>query len=174
MNFEEWWRCGCGLTARELSRGADCRCGLNPFAQGSWVRVQVGDRYCWRLVRDLGERSLALTMRGSDGAATEVIGLRVGDLGSLCARWTVEILVSTASDTADAWHAGQPYRYVRRGDERAVPWLAALILGCPVYCVDGVLGVLMIVDAFVFVGGDPSQRVTFLVGRPFSAGRGDA
>jgi len=175
VNVEEWWLCGCGFTATELQEDADCRCGLNPLARYTWIRARVGDRSCWRFVRSLGERALTLSVLGWNGGATEALGLFVGDLGSICSRWTVEILVPTmATDSADAWHQGRPYRYLQRGDELVVPWLAALMLGRPVHCVDAAIGMLMIVDAFVFVGCDFSQRVTFLVGRPFSVGGGEA
>jgi len=174
MNDNGWWRCACGFAAYELAEHADCRCGLNPLEHGTWVRTEVGSRSCLRFVRDLGDRALTLRMLGPLDSRTEALGLYVGDLGSVCGRWTVDILIPTEDESVDVWHAGRPYRFLRRGDEIVVPWFATLMQGRPVYCVDGTLGMLMLVDAFVFVGGDPSQRVTFLVGHPFSTDGGDA
>jgi hypothetical protein len=170
----ECWRCGCGFTARELQEGAACVCGLNPLKTGTWRRFRHADG--WRLwfTRELGDCALPMRVVARTGQISQVVGVRVGDLGSLTGRWTMEVLAPIDDvATADVWHEGQPYRYVRRDDVSAMPWLVTLAEGSLVYCTDLFRRRWMLLDAFV-LHGDDSGRVTFLMGHEFPTEGGQA
>jgi hypothetical protein len=168
------WRCGCGFTARELQDGAVCVCGLNPLATGTWRRFRHADGWRWWFTRELGDRALPMQVVARTGQAAEVVGFRVGDLGSLAGRWAIEVLAPVDDVAmAEVWHEGSPYRYVRREDVPALPWLLTLAEGSVVYCTGPLLRRWMLLDAFV-LHGDDSGRVTFLMGHEFPGAGGGA
>jgi hypothetical protein len=174
---DSFWLCGCGFTAVELVDGARCICGLNPFAHGTWRRSERGGTARWRFVRNLAE-PMRLRVLGSRGAG-EVLAVHPGDLGSVCGRWTLEILAPTdEGDDVELWHDGTPYRFVRRGDADCVPWLATLMQSGLVYCSDRGQRVWMLLDAFTLgLGETPSTLdppLSFLIGRQFAGAKGRA
>lgn len=174
---EAFWLCGCGFTAVELVDGARCVCGLNPFAHGTWRRFQHGETARWRFVRDL-PNPMRLRVLGSTGTG-EVLAVHAGDLGSVCGRWTLEILAPT-DEVAEVefWHDGTPYRFVRRRDVDWVPWLVTLMQSGLVYCSDRLQRTWLLLDAFTLGLGETASTMdpplSFLIGRQFAGGKGRA
>jgi hypothetical protein len=177
MNIVEGlWLCGCGFTAVELVDGARCVCGLNPFANGTWRRAEHRGGSRWRFVRELPE-PLRLTILGAGSG--EVLAVHPGDMGSVCGRWTLEILAPTEEpDDIEVWHDGVPYRYVRRGDGAWAPWLVTLMQSGLVYCSDRYQRVWLLLDAFTLGIGETEATMdpplSFLISRQFAGAKGRA
>lgn len=175
------WRCGCGYTDAELRdaelRGVEvCVCGLNPYTAGTWRRFpDRGGTRCVRVLRaPMALRVLGRAGPNDRGGAgprgagpnDRVLGVRVGELASLCGRWTVQMLIPVvAMSTAEVVHRGEPFRFVRNGDVLAAPWLETLIRGGVVYCVDDCGGVWALIDALELDGA--GQPIEFWIGHAF-------
>jgi hypothetical protein len=163
------WRCACGYVEHELAAGAPCVCGLNPLKPGSMQSFPMAGRMAARFLQDAGSSSVTPMRIVAPGSACEVLGVRAGDLGSVCGRRTTQILTPADADPVEVRHADAGYRFVRRGDQRRLPWLGSLIGGAAVYCVDGVGRPWTLVDAFTFStdGGEARDvRLEFLLGPP--------
>jgi hypothetical protein len=161
------WRCACGYVEGDLMAGAPCVCGLNPLKAGAIQPFTLAGRLAARFLQD--QRSTAVTPLRvvAPGSASEVLSVRPGDLGSVCGRWTTQILTPAEADPVEVRHGDGAYRFVRRGDQHRLPWLGSLIGGAAVYCVDGAGRRWTMADAFTFSmdGGSAREpRLDFLLG----------
>jgi hypothetical protein len=163
------WRCACGYVEGDLVAGAPCVCGLNPLKAGSIQPFAIAERRAARFLQDPGPASVAPMRIVARGGTSDVLSVRPGDIGSVCGRWTTQILTPADTDPVEVRHGGGAYRFVRRGDHRRLRWLRSLIGGAAVRCVDGTGRRWTMADAFTFsmeLGSPREPRLDFLLGPP--------
>jgi hypothetical protein len=162
------WRCGCGFESAALLAGAPCVCGLNPYRTGTLRRVDREGRGWWRFVQDHEPLAVVPLQVFWDGMSEEALSAKAGDVGSVCGRWTSQLLTTARPGEAALSYAGRDYRFVRRSDEDLLPWLGRLMQGCVLHCVDPAGRGWMLLDAMAFRDAahpSPEPPLEFVLGR---------